>query len=90
MMPKKKHYDEDFKRKLVSLCREGRSKSSVAEEYGISRSALREWIMQYSTIELGKGEELTVRQIKELQRRCARLEEENNILKKANAIFMPH
>lgn len=33
---------------------------------------------------------LTVRQIKQLQKRNAQLEEENLILKKAIAVFTPH
>ena len=36
------------------------------------------------------GEVITAKQVKELQKRNAALEEENLILKKAIAIFMPH
>ena len=36
------------------------------------------------------GEVLTAKQVKELQKRMAQLEEENQILKKAIAIFTPH
>ena len=36
------------------------------------------------------GETLTAKQIQELQKRNAQLEEENLILKKAIAIFTPH
>ena len=36
------------------------------------------------------GEVLTAKQVKELQKRNAQLEEENLILKKAIAIFTPH
>lgn len=40
--------------------------------------------------ETSNGEILTAKQIQELQKRNAQLEEENLILKKAIAIFTPH
>ena len=39
---------------------------------------------------MNDGEVLTAKQVKELQKRNAQLEEENLILKKAIAIFTPH
>ena len=39
-------------------------------------------IKQYSTVETSNGEILTAKQIQELQKRNAQLEEENLILKK--------
>ena len=84
-------YDEDFKRTLVNLYQNGnKSQSSLCQEYGISLTTLGRWIKQYSTIETDTGEILTVKQIQELQKRMAQLEEENLILKKAIAIFTPH
>ncbi len=41
-------------------------------------------------METEDGDVLTAKQVKELQKRNARLEEENMILKKAIAIFTPH
>ena len=83
-------YDEDFKKSLVSLYQNGKTQSQLCKEYGVSKSALSKWIRQYSTVQLDEGEVLTARQVKELQKRNARLEEENLILKKAIAIFTPH
>ena len=51
---------------------------------------LSRWIKQYSTVETDDGEILTAKQVKELQKRNAQLEEELLILKKAIAIFPPH
>ena len=85
-----KRYDEDFKRTLVDLYHNGKTQVSLVKEYGVSQTALSKWIKQYSTVETEDGEVLTVRQIKELQQRNAKLEEENLILKKAIAIFTPH
>ena len=83
-------YDEDFKKFLVSLYQNGKTQSQLCKEYGVSQSALGKWIKQYSTVEVGNGELLTAKQVKELQKRNTQLEEENLILKKAIAIFTPH
>ena len=48
------------------------------------------WIKQYSTVEIDDGQVLTAKQVKQLQKRYAQLEEEFLILKKAIAIFTPH
>ncbi len=82
-------YDEDFKKSLVSLHQNGKTQSQLCKEYGVSQSALGKWVKQYSTVEVGDGELLTAKQVKELQKRNAQLEE-NLILKKAIAIFTPH
>ena len=73
-----------------SFYHNGKTQASLIKEYGISQSALTKWIKQYSTVETESGEVLTARQVKDLQKRMAQLEEENQILKKAIAIFMPH
>lgn len=83
-------YDEDFKRNLVELYHNGKTQTSLIKEYGVSQTALSKWIKQYSTVRTENGEVLTAKQIKELQQRNAKLEEENLILKKAIAIFTPH
>lgn len=83
-------YDEDFKKSIVSLYQNGKNQSQLCREYGVSKSALSKWIKQYSTVQVDDGEVLTARQVKELQKRNAQLEEENLILKKAIAIFTPH
>lgn len=77
-------YDEDLKKSIVSLHQNRKSQNEFSREYGISITAIDKWIKIYSdTI-------LNVKQIKELQKRNALLEEENIILKKAIAIFTPH
>lgn len=83
-------YDEDFKKSLVALYQNGKSQSQLSKEYGISLSAIGKWVRQYSEVKTEDGDILTARQIKELQKRNAQLEEENLILKKAIAIFTPH
>ena len=67
-----------------------KTQASLIKEYGISQSAFTKWIKQYSTVETESGEVITAKQVKDLQKRLAKLEEENQILKKAIAIFTPH
>lgn len=84
-------YEEEFKKNLVALHNSsGKSQAELCREYGVSESALSSWIKSYSTVKTDSGEVLTAKQIKELQKKNAALEEENLILKKAIAIFMPH
>lgn len=90
MASKQTRYDEDFKKSLVALYNNGKTQTALCKEYGVSLTALGKWIKQYSTVETEDGEVLTAKQIKDMQKRMAQLEEENLILKKAIAIFTPH
>ena len=83
-------YDEDFKKTIVSLHQNGKSQSELSREYGISISAINKWVKTYTEVKIDNDTILTAKQIKELQKRNALLEEENIILKKAIAIFTPH
>lgn len=83
-------YDEEFKKSLVELYRNGKTQTQLCKEYGVSPSALGKWVKQYSIVQTEDGDVLTAKQVKELQKRNAQLEEENLILKKAIAIFTPH
>ena len=82
-------YDEDFKKSIVTLFQNGKSQSPLSKEYGVSLSAINKWVRLYSTVKTDDGEILTAKQVKDLQKRLLKLEEENLILKKAIAIFTP-
>ena len=83
-------YDEDFKRSIVSLHESGKTQSELSREYGISMSAVHKWVRAYAEVKIDNDTVVTAKQIKELQKRNALLEEENLILKKAIAIFTPN
>ena len=70
--------------------REVRNDEERSKEYGISVSAISRWIKLYSEVKVDDDIIMTAKQIKELQKRNAQLEEENIILKKALAIMTPH
>lgn len=83
-------YDEDFKKSIVNLHQSGKTQSELSREYGISLSAICNWVKTYTEVKIDNDTIMTAKQIKELQKRNALLEEENLILKKAIAIFTPH
>lgn len=62
---------------------------SSARNYGVSKSTLGKWIKLYSTVKMDDDDVLTAKQVKDLQKKLAQLEEENLILKKAISIFTP-
>lgn len=83
-------YDEEFKKNIVALYQNGKTQSQLSKDYGVSISSIAKWIKLYSEVKLDDDTILSAKQIKELQKRNAQLEEENLILKKAIAIFTPH
>lgn len=83
-------YTEEFKKTIVNLYNSGKTYSQINKEYGISSSAISNWVHRYSEVKIDENTVLTAQQIKDLQKRNAQLEEENLILKKAIAIFTPH
>lgn len=89
MSSKNTKYTREYKQTIVNLYHSGKTYSEIHKEYGVSHSALSNWIKQYSEVKIDDKTVLTAKQIKELQKRNAQLEEENLILKKAIAIFTP-
>lgn len=89
MTHKQLQYDETFKKNIVALHQNGKTQTELSKEYGISVSAISRWIKLYSEVRVDDNTVMTAKQIKELQKRNAQLEEENIILKKALAIMTP-
>lgn len=89
MTNKQPQYDESFKKNIVALQQNGKTQTELSKEYGISVSAISRWIKLYSEVKVDDNTVMTAKQIKELQKRNAQLEEENIILKKALAIMTP-
>ena len=75
-------YNDEFKKSLVSMYKNGKSQSQLAREYGVSLSALSRWIKLFSKVKPDDETIISAKQIRELQKRNAALEEENTILKK--------
>ena len=82
-----KSYDEELKKTLVSLYENGKKISDLSREYGINEATSRPWIKKYGTITASTGEVTNNDEILKLKKKLHEVELENEILKKAVAIF---
>ena len=82
-----KKFNEDFKKVVVDLYNTGNSVRELSSEYGVSEVTIYKWIKKYSPIHLEDGTSITPDDFTKLQKQIRRLQEENEILKKAMAIF---
>jgi transposase len=82
-------HDEEFKKMIVNLCETNKDKtmSDIAREYGITRTSITNWRKKYGTIITSTGEVTNNDELLKLKKRNHELELENEILKKAVAIF---
>lgn len=88
MEKKNKTYTEEFKRTIVELYENGnKNKSELAREYGVSESNVRTWIKKYGKIKTSTGEITSNDEILKMKKKIQEIETENEILKKALAIF---
>ena len=89
-MNERKSYTEEFKREAVRLADERGNLSAVARDLGINQSLIHKWKRQMQTDQPvtfpGKGNSHDP-ELAQLKRDYARLQEENEILKKAVGIF---
>ena len=82
MGQKQNQYEENFKKNIVSLYQNVKTQTELSREYGITHSTISKWIKLYSEVKIDDDTVMTAKQIRELQKRNAQLEEENLILKK--------
>lgn len=84
----KSRYTDEFKQQVVDLFNSGSNTvSELSREYGVSTVTIYKWIKQLSPIKISDTEEISGKDYAEMQKRIAQLEMENDILKKATAIF---
>ncbi len=87
-------YSQEFKLEAVRRVVEGnKSAAQVARELGVNENTMRLWVQLYRKDKdepfVGSGNlHSHDKQIRELEKRIKDLEEENEILKKAAAIFV--
>lgn len=82
-----KSYDEDFKKTIVNLYETGKSIADLSREYGVGHTNIRNWINKYQTITTSTGETTNNDEILKLKKELKQVQLENEILKKAVAIF---
>ena len=86
-MGKGRRYDQEYKNMIVDLFKWGMSLSEISSEYSIAKSTINGWIKDVKEIKVDGNEIMTLKEVKELKREMERSNEENEILKKAMAIF---
>ena len=80
-------YDQEYKDMIVELFKSGMSLAELSSEYGIAKSTINGWIKDVKEIKVDENEVMTLKEVKALRKEMARIKEENEILKKAMAIF---
>lgn len=83
----KPRYSNEFKNTVVELYNNGKSLSELNSEYGVAKSTISTWVKASTPIIKDINETMTFKELKELKKEMAKLREENEILKKAMAIF---
>ena len=86
-MGKGRRYDQEYKDMIVELFKSGMSLAELSSEYGISKSTINGWVKDVKEIKVDENEVMTLKEVKALKKEMARIKEENEILKKAMAIF---
>lgn len=83
-----KTYDEEFKKMVVELYESHTTTAAeITREYGLGASTLYKWIREYGKIQTPEGEVTNNKEIKRMKKEINDLKIENEILKKAMAIF---
>lgn len=90
-MAKQPHsYPPEFRHKILELIRSGRTQTSVAREFELSKQTIANWLKQDDLDSGRRSDGLTTaehEEITQLRRRVKQLEVEREILKKAAAWF---
>lgn len=80
---------KNSKKMIVNLCETSKDKtmSDIAREYGITRTSITQWRKKCGTITTSTGETTSNDEILKLKKELQQVQLENEILKKAVAIF---
>lgn len=88
MAKNQKSYAPEFKQQIVDLhCKAGKGVTELSSEYGIPKGTISTWIKNLAPVITTGGETISLKEYKVLQKKMKELEIENEILKKATAIF---
>ena len=81
-------YSEEFKRQIIDLYLSGKPVKELADEYGLVEQTIYKQKKLYApSIEVDENQTISMKEYKDLQKKMRELEMENEILKKATAIF---
>jgi transposase len=87
-----KNFEPEFKKNIVRLhLEEGRTLSSIADEYGVSKASVSIWVRNYreecQTNQETKTEHDFMQENRRLRKQLEEMQKENQFLKKAAAFF---
>ena len=80
-------YTKEFKETIVQLHESGKPVSELVKEYGVANQTIYKWIKLYGKYNTPNFENLSLHELQEMCKEMAKMKEENDILKKALAIF---
>lgn len=85
-----KKFNKELKKMVVELYHSGQPVKELSNEYGVSNISIYKWIKTYSSITSIDEDknEMIMDDLKQMKEEILRLKEENEILKKAIAIFI--
>jgi len=90
MSRERREFTEEFKKQMVSLYNNGKSRSEIIREYDLTASAFANWIKRYNNTGSFKASENRTEEEKELikiKKENQQLRMENDILKQAALIM---
>ena len=82
-----KNYNTEFKSMIIKLYKTGRKVLELSRECGVSEVTIYKWNKQISPITSIDDTDITLEEIKRMKQEMLRLQEENEILKKAMTTF---
>lgn len=82
-----KRYTEEYKNTIVELYNSGKTLAEINSEYGLPKSTILTWVSKDKPIAINNNKVITQADYQAMLKKMARIEEENEILKKAMAIF---
>ena len=82
-----KRYTEEYKSTVIELYNSGKTLAELNNEYGLPKSTILTWVNKAKPIAIDNNKTITQADYQAMLKKMARIEEENEILKKAMAIF---
>ena len=72
---------------ISDIYKPGMTIPEISSEYGIAKSTIAGWVKDNFKVKISDAEFMTMKEVAQLKKEIAKIKEENEILKKAMAIF---
>ncbi|UZT07761.1 MULTISPECIES: transposase [Clostridium] len=84
---KVRSYTQEYKNTIVDLFNSGKTYANLSDEYGVPKTTIRQWVNKANNTDNNTTSNENHDDIKAIKKRMAKLEQQNEILKKALSIF---